>query len=299
MIENHESITAKICSFVRAYHSAYAQNKIFDDYLAYDLLGQNEYIRIGKLIENNFNQDKIKDNYSMFDTKKVGAIVDELLAPIPLSRLAFAYEKFEEFRKSHPKMQFLILGAGLDTFSFTNADENIQVYELDHPSTAEYKSKKILDLNWVIPKNLHFIKIDFQKQKLLDVLNSSKLDRNIPTFVTILGVAYYLELEVFTQTLKVISSFINANTQVLFDYPDETTKLQDSSSRVARLAAMTQNLGETMVDGFSLPDIEKALKSASFNLDEHLSPEAIDKKYFLNQPNLKAFENVHFISAKV
>ena len=34
-----ESITAKICSFVRAYHSAYAKHKIYDDSLAYDLLG--------------------------------------------------------------------------------------------------------------------------------------------------------------------------------------------------------------------------------------------------------------------
>lgn len=45
-----ESITAKICSFVRAYHSAYAKHKIYDDSLAYDLLGQNEYLRLVSLL---------------------------------------------------------------------------------------------------------------------------------------------------------------------------------------------------------------------------------------------------------
>lgn len=39
MIEAHESTTAKLCSFVRAYHSTYARQKIFDDYLAFDFMG--------------------------------------------------------------------------------------------------------------------------------------------------------------------------------------------------------------------------------------------------------------------
>lgn len=43
MIDTQESITAKICSFARAYHSSFEKDKIFDDYLAYDLMGKNEY----------------------------------------------------------------------------------------------------------------------------------------------------------------------------------------------------------------------------------------------------------------
>ena len=55
MIDKHESITAKICSFVRAYHSIYSHEKIFDDSLAYDLLRQHEYLKVGQLIEHNFD----------------------------------------------------------------------------------------------------------------------------------------------------------------------------------------------------------------------------------------------------
>ena len=43
MIDMRESITAKLCSFARAYHSNFGKGKIYDDYLAYDLMGRDEY----------------------------------------------------------------------------------------------------------------------------------------------------------------------------------------------------------------------------------------------------------------
>ena len=43
MIESHESTTAKLCSFARAYHSTYARKKIFDDSLAFDFMGLEQY----------------------------------------------------------------------------------------------------------------------------------------------------------------------------------------------------------------------------------------------------------------
>ena len=46
MITAQESITAKLCSFARAYHSTMGQEKIFDDYLAYDIIGREEYARL-------------------------------------------------------------------------------------------------------------------------------------------------------------------------------------------------------------------------------------------------------------
>ena len=43
MIDTRESITAKLCSFARAYHSNFERKKIFDDYLAYDIMGKEDY----------------------------------------------------------------------------------------------------------------------------------------------------------------------------------------------------------------------------------------------------------------
>lgn len=56
MITAQESITAKLCSFARAYHSTMGQEKIFDDYLAYDIIGRDEYARLDGLLREGFRR---------------------------------------------------------------------------------------------------------------------------------------------------------------------------------------------------------------------------------------------------
>ena len=56
MIAAQESMTAKLCSFARAYHSMLGKNKIFDDYLAYDIIGKDEYDRIENELSEKYQQ---------------------------------------------------------------------------------------------------------------------------------------------------------------------------------------------------------------------------------------------------
>ena len=51
MKDTMESITAKLCSFARAYHSNFDKDKIFDDYLAFDMMGKTEYEEAGQLLK--------------------------------------------------------------------------------------------------------------------------------------------------------------------------------------------------------------------------------------------------------
>lgn len=92
MVENRESITAKLCSFARAYHSNYERPKIFDDYLAYDIMGHKEYEEMGQLIENDFNLELFNES-NYFCKSKIRNKLNELISPIPLSRAAFAAAK--------------------------------------------------------------------------------------------------------------------------------------------------------------------------------------------------------------
>ncbi|MGN1280464.1 MAG: class I SAM-dependent methyltransferase [Succinivibrio sp.] len=296
MIDKHESITAKICSFVRAYHSIYSHQKIFDDALAYDLMEQREYIRIGQLIEHDFDEGRY-DESVVFDRSVVDKKVNAFLAPIPLSRIAYTESALDKFAREEGSVQYVILGAGLDTFSFRNTNRNIDVFELDHPDTGRYKKSKVHDLEWVIPANVHFIGIDFNKDNLVDVLLKSGFKKDKPAFFAILGVTYYLTLGVFENTLKMIDELTDSTAEVVFDYPDETTFSLDKDSRVTKLARMTALLGEDMAYGYSFEEIKKALLQHGFAVREHLSPDAIDELYFKDRKDgQRAYENVHLIT---
>ncbi|MBP5175468.1 MAG: class I SAM-dependent methyltransferase [Treponema sp.] len=301
MVEKQESITAKLCSFARAFHSNFGEKKIFDDYLAFDLMGKNQYEEMGQLIENGFDGSKYSQKKWFCHENIMDALYNYIL-PIPLSRISFAEKELADFASKYSgsgkKIQYVICGAGMDSFAFRNTNENIHVFEIDHPDTQKYKKERINELEWMLPKNLTFVPVDFTKDSLREKLLENGFNPGLPTFTAILGVSYYLELPVFEETLKIISDLTSDESRIIFDFPDKTTKAVSAAPRVRDLAAITEKLGEPMVKGFSIWQIRRALGTHSLRIERHEGPKEIQKKYFLGRSdNLSAFENVHFVTA--
>ena len=132
MITAQESITAKLCSFARAYHSTMGQEKIFDDYLAYDIIGRDEYARLDVLLREAISALPTKPRYG-FENVWLFEALDRCFTPVTLPRLAFAEEALENFAKAHGHVQYVICGAGMDTFAYRNANPAITVFELALP----------------------------------------------------------------------------------------------------------------------------------------------------------------------
>lgn len=298
MIDKQESMTAKLCSFARAYHSNYGKQKIFDDYLAYDLMGKEEYEEIGQLIEYDYDIVSSSGKHS-FNGNIVYPRLNQYITPIPISRIAFAEQRLADFAAKNGKCQYVICGAGMDTFAFRNENPNIQIFELDHPDTGKYKRQKIQQLEWNIPGNIHYVAIDFSKDDMTETLINAGYDRNIPSFFAILGVTYYLTLPVFEDTIEKISRISRKGNQIVFDFPDESTFDKNGVERVIRLTEITAKLGESMRHGFSVGEIRRALNRQGFTVTVHKDPVAIQKQYFENRNDgLRAFENIHFILAE-
>lgn len=96
MIENKESMTAKLCAFARAFYSSANQTSPNNDYLAKELLGRHEYASIHEMIKTG-QCPGICPSYNHHCN--VHDTVCKYLAPIPISRDIFASEKFDEFSK--------------------------------------------------------------------------------------------------------------------------------------------------------------------------------------------------------
>lgn len=126
MIEAPESTTAKLCAFARAYHSTYARKKIFNDSPAFDFMGLEQYEETGQLIGHNYQENLIDPNLSFHNSD----IVDKLnryLMPSPIFRAAFAGQALASFASRFPLCQYVICGAGMDTFIFRNINDNIRI----------------------------------------------------------------------------------------------------------------------------------------------------------------------------
>lgn len=289
MVNERESVTAKICAFVRAWHSNRSRRKIFDDYLAYDFMGKEEYDTIYDMIKSGL------DGSQSLSREDAEQIIGEYFAPIPLSRIHFNESRLADFAEANGKVQYVICGAGSDTFSFRNGNENIEIFEIDHPDTQRYKLEKIRELEWNIRPNVHYIPVDFEKERMCDKLIAAGFDPAKKTFFSILGVTYYLTLDVFSDTLRQMSELSALGSEVVFDYPIKTGNFP---RRVAKLGEITESLGETMRGGYDYNEVSRALYSLGFQIDTYMPPEKVQREYFDGRTDdLRAFENVSLISA--
>ena len=94
-------------------------------------------------------------------------LVNVHIAPSPLCRAAYT-ERVLKAEALNGTEQYVILGAGLDTFAFRETEflSKHKVFEADHPLTQADKLERIARAGWTIPKNLKFIPVDFSKDSL-------------------------------------------------------------------------------------------------------------------------------------
>ncbi len=135
------------------------------------------------------------------------------------------------------------------------------------------------------------MEVDFGHDSLAQKLISKGFSPTLPTVFTILGVTYYLPLEIFSRTLKEIASLMHAPVRVLFDFRDDSEH-QNSQ----RLPTFTASLGEPMAPGYNVQNLLLELKKLHFSGLFHLTPPGIEERYFKDRRDgLKAYPGVHFL----
>ena len=113
--------------------------------------------------------------------------------------------------------QYVVLGAGLDTFAYRNPFSQLRVFEVDFPATQEWKRTLLTEAGIVVPGNLTFVPLDFEHKTLAEGLSEAGFDAAKPAFFGWLGVVPYLTLAAFRSTLGMIAK-LTAGTAVSFDY---------------------------------------------------------------------------------
>ena len=174
MKQAEASMTAKICAFTRAYHSKYASNKVYDDYLAYEMIGDREFEAIREMIDKIVKKQGFQSSGSTWDS-----LLDKLVSPIILSRIKYEETSLKYYMEDDGDIQYVNCGAGLDTFAFRNTNKRIHIFELDHPNTHYFKVNRIKQLGWLLPNNVHYISIDFEKQNMMEELITNLCDNAI------------------------------------------------------------------------------------------------------------------------
>jgi methyltransferase (TIGR00027 family) len=178
--------------------------------------------------------------------------------------------------------QYVILGAGLDTFAYRNPypGSRLRVFEVDHPATQSWKRARLSEAGMAIPDSLTFAPVDFELQTLADGLGRAGFRAEEPAFLSLLGVVVYLTKAAAMETFKLVAS-LPVGSEIVFDYGVLSSMLSQSqrSSRELR-ASRTAALGEPWITYFDPVSLVRDLQGIGFKQAEDFGPEEAKDRYF-------------------
>ncbi len=194
--------------------------------------------------------------------------------------------------------QYIILGAGLDTFAQrrTYSSNQLQVFEVDQSGPQAWKQKRLIEVGYKIPEWLHFVPFDFEVgQSWLKPLIASGFDLNKPAVVVSTGVSMYLSkqanLETFKQLVKLAKGSTFAMTFIL------ALDLLDLEERNIMEFVMkkTSEAGTPFLSLFEPSEIVLMAKEVGFENSRYVSGNDLYQRYFakrvdgLNAGNAEGF----------
>lgn len=173
--------------------------------------------------------------------------------------------------------QVVVLGAGLDTFGCRNPHVGVRVYEVDHPSTQEWKRSRLAEAEIAVPDTLTFAPVDFEHESLADGLAAVGFDREQPVVFVWLGVVMYLTRDAIMATLRYIADQ-NAAVTVVFDYlfPPSSSEVGAAQQKRAQRVA---EVGEPWISFFTADGLTEDLRGIGFDQVEDQSAQELLKRW--------------------
>jgi methyltransferase (TIGR00027 family) len=179
--------------------------------------------------------------------------------------------------------QYVILGAGLDSFVQRRADlaPGLITYEVDMPGPSAWKKKRLIELGWGIPEWLRLVPFNFESGKSwLEPLKAAGFHTGQPAVVSCLGVSMYLTREAVMDTLRQAASLPKGSSLIMtFLLPIDRMDA-DLRPGFERAAQGAKAAGTPFISYFTPDAIMGMVKEAGFQKAEYVSGADLAKRYF-------------------
>ncbi len=180
----------------------------------------------------------------------------------------------------HGVTQYVLLGAGLDTFSYRNPYSGLRCFEVDHPATQHWKLGLLAEADIPVPPSTTHVPVDFEHQDLNSQLVQKGFNPHQRTFFAWLGVVPYLTFSAFASTLDVIASHPSGSGFVMdYSLPRASLPYLEQLAHDS-LAARVAAAGEPFQLFFDPKQLHELLRLKSFTRIEDLDTHHINQRYF-------------------
>lgn len=179
--------------------------------------------------------------------------------------------------------QYVILGAGLDTFVQRQQPlaAKLEVYEVEQPVTQEWKRKRLIDCGFGVPDNLHLVSVDFEaNQSWLEEITRAGFVRSKPAIIASTGVAMYLAKETVEAMLREIAGLAPGSTFVMsFIRPLELVEPEERPG-VEMAMKGAAAAGTPFLSFFAPEELLDLARKTGFKKARHVGAADLEARYF-------------------
>lgn len=198
--------------------------------------------------------------------------------------------------------QYVILGAGLDSFAWRRPDllRSLRVFEVDHPASQAWKLERISDLALPLNDSQVFVPVNFEAESLQDALRAAGFDRGQPALFSWTGVAPYLTAPAIASTLRTIAGAA-AGSEVVLSYRAEDSVLDEAGKEFVRIyAPLAASLGEPLQPGWPVIEIERLISQSGLKVVDHPARADLQNRYFTDRTDgLRPYNAETLVTARV
>jgi methyltransferase (TIGR00027 family) len=202
-----------------------------------------------------------------------------------LARARFIEDQVEE-QAARGVDQYVILGAGLDTFAQRRPDlaSHMQVFEIDQPGPQAWKRRRLVELDFGIPPFLHLVPVDFEAgDSWWERLTAAGFDAARPAVVAAAGVSMYLTRGAIMETLRRGATLAPGSTFAMtFMLPIDMLDAEIRTG-VERAAAGAKASGTPFISFFAPAAMLAMARDAGFRQARHVSAASLAERYFANR----------------
>jgi methyltransferase (TIGR00027 family) len=180
--------------------------------------------------------------------------------------------------------QYVILGAGLDSWALRHAETDVSVFEVDRRATQEWKEARIRSRLGALPPHLVLVPADLEHEAAAEVLPEAGFDRRARAFVSWLGTICYLTPHAIEEVLRSLAGLCAPGSRIAFDYFERKATMSASDRELFELLDKGgTRRGEPIRTLLGAGDLAEIVRSAGLEVVEDLSASEIRARYLADR----------------
>jgi len=260
--------TAEGAVLGRASHTLHAEDPVLNDTWAVELLGEKS-----KAEARDPDHERRGREATGFDFR--------LILAVGIGSLRYAEDEVERAVEDGVR-QYVILGAGFDTFALRRADMvgRLQVFEVDFPDVQALKRERIARAEAVPAQLPTFVPVDFETMSLTDALIAAGFDPRLPSVWSWMNTIPYLTNEATEASLAEIATLMAPGSRITLNYSGDVPLTQAQIEYLGTLGDIVREGGEPMKSRWKPEDFEARLRERGLRVLDHSTEADLHERYF-------------------